>query len=549
MSIFDKLESEVRGYCRDYPIVFARATGSTLIDESGEEYLDFLGGAGTLNYGHNNPEIKRAVIDYLEDDGVLHGLDMHTRGKERFMEVFNTYILEPRGLEYKMQFTGPTGTNAVEAAMKLARKITGRTEIVSFTNGFHGMTLGAVAATGNSHHRGGAGVPLSGTTFMPYAGYFGSEADTIAYIEQLLEDPSSGVELPAAMLIETVQGEGGVNVASAEWMQRLQKVCRNNGILLIVDDIQVGCGRTGTFFSWEEMDIDPDIVVLSKSLGGIGLPMALVLMKPEHDQWAPGEHNGTFRGNNLAFVAATKAIELYWRDEEFSHEIKEKGANILIDEAYKGKIGGWGEWKTRIWYGALQTGQDPNNHRELRPRRQCDQVPGAADQHPRGARDRARSSGRGDRCGLRAVREGRVGGEQAVKVVTLDEVIGSERDVHAENGNWNSRRLLLKADGMGFSLHDTLIHAGTETLIHYQNHLEAVYCIEGEGEVETTDDGKIHPISAGTVYALDKHDRHLLRARKTMRMICVFNPAITGNEVHDQNGVYPLADESIPETS
>ncbi|MFW5829223.1 MAG: diaminobutyrate--2-oxoglutarate transaminase [Planctomycetota bacterium] len=328
MSIFDDMESEVRGYCRDYPVVFKSSHNATMVDQDGNEWVDFLGGAGTLNYGHNNPEIKQAVIDYLQADGVLHGLDFHTTAKATFIETFRDVILRPRGLDYKLQFPGPTGTNAVEAAMKLARKITGRHHIISFTKGFHGMTLGAVAATGNGGHRAGAQVPLNGTTFMPYQGYFGSEADTIAYIRRLIEDPSSGVDLPAAMIIETVQGEGGVNVPSAEWMRELQSICRDNDILLITDDIQVGCGRTGTFFSWEEMGIDPDIVTLSKSLGGIGLPMALVLMKPELDQWSPGEHNGTFRGNNLAFVAATEAIKRYWSDDSFTEEIRRKGAII-----------------------------------------------------------------------------------------------------------------------------------------------------------------------------------------------------------------------------
>jgi diaminobutyrate-2-oxoglutarate transaminase len=328
MSIFDDMESEVRGYCRDYPIVFKTAKNAIMVDNEGQEYIDFLGGAGTLNYGHNNDGIKQAVIDYLLEDGVLHGLDFHTSAKERFLRTFRDTILKPRNLDYKLQFTGPTGTNAVEAAMKLARKITGRHHIISFTNGFHGMTLGAVAATGNSSHRAGANVPLNGTVFMPYEGYFGSEADTIAYIRRLLDDPSSGVDLPAAMIIESVQGEGGVNVATASWMQELQSICREHGILLIVDDIQVGCGRTGPFFSWEEMGIEPDLITLSKSLGGIGLPMALLLIKPEHDQWRPGEHNGTFRGNNLAFVAATEAIKRFWSDDRFTEEIRRKGAII-----------------------------------------------------------------------------------------------------------------------------------------------------------------------------------------------------------------------------
>ena len=328
MTIYQQMESDVRGYCRDYPVVFSRSLGSEMFTTDGKRYIDFLGGAGALNYGHNNHAIKNQVIEHLQADGVLHGLDLHTEAKSRFLNVLRENILKPRDMDYKVQFTGPTGTNAVEAAMKLARKVTGRNDIVSFTNGYHGMTLGAIAATGNSHHRGGAGVALGGTTFMPFEGYFGSEADTIAYIERLLSDPSSGVDIPAAMIIETVQGEGGVNVASATWLRKLQDICRDHKILLIVDDIQAGCGRTGSFFSFDKMGIEPDFITLSKSIGGIGLPMALLLMKPEYDQWAVGEHNGTFRGNNLAFVAAAAAIENYWHNDDFSEEIKEKGAII-----------------------------------------------------------------------------------------------------------------------------------------------------------------------------------------------------------------------------
>lgn len=324
MSIFEDRESEVRGYCRDYPVVFTESRGSELITEDGERYIDFLGGAGTLNYGHNHPRLVEAAIKHLQNNAVLHGLDLHTTAKERFMNTFQNKILEPRGMDYKLQFTGPTGTNAVEAAMKLARKITGRQNIVSFTNGFHGMSLGALAATGNSHHRGGAGVALQGTTFLPYDGYFGPDVDTTEYIDRMLEDPSSGVDIPAAVILETIQGEGGVNVASCEWLQKIEAICRKYEIMLIVDDIQVGCGRTGTFFSFEDCGIDPDIITLSKSLGGIGLPMAVVLMRPELDEWEPGEHNGTFRGNNLAFTTAAEAIDAFWSDKQFSEEIKEK---------------------------------------------------------------------------------------------------------------------------------------------------------------------------------------------------------------------------------
>ena len=325
MGIFKRIESDVRGYCRSFPVVFEKAKGCLLTDKDGNTWIDFLAGAGSLNYGHNPPGIKEKLIEYLQDDGLLHGLDLHTVAKQRFLEVFERTILWPLELDYKVQFTGPTGTNAVEAAMKLARKVTGRTGIIAFTNGFHGVSLGSVAATGNSHFRDAAGVPLTNVTFMPYDGYLGEDVDSLEYLRKLLTDNSSGVDLPAAVILETVQGEGGVNVASFEWLQGLEALCQEFGILLIVDDIQVGCGRTGTFFSFEGAGIVPDIVTLSKSLGAYGLPMSVVLMKSELDQWKPGEHNGTFRGNNLAFVAAAEALERFWKDTRLSREIKAKG--------------------------------------------------------------------------------------------------------------------------------------------------------------------------------------------------------------------------------
>ena len=334
MKIFDELESEVRSYARSFPRVFNRACGEYMYDSDGTEFLDFLAGAGTLNYGHNNPLFKKALLEYIEADGITHGLDLHTIAKQRFLETLNEKILKPRKLDYQVQFTGPTGTNAVEAAMKLARNVKGRHNIIAFTNGFHGVTLGALAATGNSHHRGAAGVELNGITRMPYDGYLGKEFDTTAYLDKVLSDFSSGVDKPAAVIIETVQGEGGINAASFAWMRSLQEICRRHDVLLIVDDIQAGCGRTGTFFSFEPVGIQPDIVTMSKSLSGYGLPMALVFMKSELDCWKPGEHNGTFRGNSHAFITATAAINHFWSDDEFSKSIERKGAVIAkrLDE-------------------------------------------------------------------------------------------------------------------------------------------------------------------------------------------------------------------------
>jgi diaminobutyrate-2-oxoglutarate transaminase len=328
LKIFDRLESEVRGYVRSFPTLFDKARGSKLIDEGNNVYIDFFAGAGTLNYGHNNPVIKQSLMDYLESDGLIHGLDMATVAKKEMLESFERIILKPRGMDYKVQFPGPTGTNAVEAALKLARLLKGRANIVAFTHGFHGVTGGSLAATANSKYRDAAGTPLDNTTFMPYDGYLGEGVDTTEYLERMIADRSSGMDHPAAMIVETVQGEGGVNVAGAAWLRALEQVCRRQDMLLIVDDIQMGCGRTGRFFSFEEAGISPDIVTLSKSISAFGLPMAMVLMKPELDIWKPGEHNGTFRGNNLAFVTARAALLHYWSDGAFTETVRRKG-NIM----------------------------------------------------------------------------------------------------------------------------------------------------------------------------------------------------------------------------
>lgn len=341
MKVFKQVESGVRSYCRNFPTVFTRAENATLFAEDGQQYTDLLAGAGSLNYGHNHPELKQALLDYIADDGVTHGLDFHTVAKQRFLEAFRDYILEPRGMDHVLQFTGPTGSNAVEAALKIARKATGRSTIVAFTNGFHGCTMGSLAVTGNEHHRGGAGMDMGGVFRIPYDQYFGEDVDTLDMFEQMLSDPSSGLDHPAGVVLEAVQGEGGLNVASFAWLQRLEKICRKHDMLLILDDIQAGCGRTGTFFSFEPAGITPDIITLSKSISGYGLPFALTLIREKYDLWTPGEHNGTFRGNNHAFVTGAKALELFWKDDSFAKEVREKGEVLgdrlaKIADKYKG---------------------------------------------------------------------------------------------------------------------------------------------------------------------------------------------------------------------
>ncbi len=329
MRIFEELESEVRGYVRAFPAVFDTAKGAFLYDEQGNEFIDFFAGAGTLNYGHNNPLISAALIEYLQRDGIVHALDKATVAKKNFLQKFRDTILSPRNLEYKVQFTGPTGTNAVETALKLARMVKRRSNVIAFTNGYHGLTMGALAVTGNDFYRDESYGARNNADSVPFDGYFGPDVNTIDYLRRFLEDASSGIDLPAAVIVETVQGEGGINVASNQWLQELEALCREFDILLIIDDIQMGNGRTGTFFSFEESGIKPDMVTVSKSIGG-GLPMALLLMRPELDQWKPGEHTGTFRGNNLAFVAATQALS-YWDNDDFADAIKYKGA-IMQEE-------------------------------------------------------------------------------------------------------------------------------------------------------------------------------------------------------------------------
>lgn len=316
-TVFHRYESNVRSYCREFPVVFERAGGPYMWDTSGRRYVDLLCGAGALNYGHNPPEITRRLVEYLGSGGPVQSLDLYTVAKAEFLEKFVETVLLPRHMcDYVMQFPGPAGTLAVEAALKLARKVTGRSNVIAFTGGFHGASLGSLAASSSPVLRGAAGLPLAGVTVLPYDGFLG-ELDTAAVLAAMLR-PGSGIDRPAAILLETVQGEGGLNAASGDWLRAVQQAARDAGALLIVDDIQAGCGRTGRFFSTEHVPgLDPDIICLSKSLSGLGLPMAMTLIRRDLDRWRPGEHNGTFRGNNLAFVTGAAALD-YWADPAFT---------------------------------------------------------------------------------------------------------------------------------------------------------------------------------------------------------------------------------------
>lgn len=320
---FEKYESSVRSYCRHFPTVFTNAKGAVMTDEEGNDYIDFFCGAGAVNYGHNNEYIKKKMVDYLSTDGIIHALDMYTIPKRNFIESMEKKIIEPRGLKYKIQFTGPTGTNGIEAAIKLARKIKHRRNIFAFMGCFHGMTLGALSLTSEMFARNGAGATFVDCTHIP-APYMFEGLDVIEYMQTLIDDDHSGVEKPAALVMETVQAEGGIRVFDEQFLRDVREFCTKNDIVMIVDDVQVGCCRTGTFFSFERAGIAPDIVVMSKSIGGLGMPLAIVLIKDELDDWKPGEHNGTFRGNQLSFIAGAASFD-YLLENNVEAETRRKG--------------------------------------------------------------------------------------------------------------------------------------------------------------------------------------------------------------------------------
>jgi len=324
MLISDTLESEVRSYCRMFPTVFVKSEDSYIYDKHSRRFIDFFAGAGALNYGHNNSIIKERLITYITNNGIAHALDMATEAKNIFMDRFVNIILRERNFDYKLMFPGPGGTIAIEAALKLARKVTGRLPVIAFRNAFHGMTLGALAVTDGESRRTRPAAPVEHTCFIPFDG----QPESLEQLDILLNSDKCNSPAPAAFIVETIQAEGGVNVATTAWLQRLAEIAKQLQALLIIDDIQVGCGRTGSFFSFESAGIQPDIICLSKSLSGLGLPFALNLIRPDLDIWKPGEHNGTFRGNNYAFVTATAALETYWQNDLFSQQVNHKATQI-----------------------------------------------------------------------------------------------------------------------------------------------------------------------------------------------------------------------------
>lgn len=326
-----QFESNVRSYPRKLPFAIAAAEGVWLTDVNGKRYIDCLAGAGTLALGHNHPVITKSITDTLASNLPLHTLDITTPLKDAFSQRLYE-LLSTDSDTYCLQFCGPTGADAVEAALKLAKKATGRSGIISFSGGYHGMTHGALAVTGNLAPKAGVEGLMGNVQFLPYPneyrcafGLDGAQSVTahMRYFESFLRDVESGFNTPAAVILEVIQGEGGVNPAPIEWLRHVRAVTRELGILLIIDEVQTGFCRTGRWFAYQHAGIDPDFVVMSKAVGG-GLPMAVLGIKKALDVWQPGEHSGTFRGNQLAMATGLATLD-YLAEHDMAQQVAKLG--------------------------------------------------------------------------------------------------------------------------------------------------------------------------------------------------------------------------------
>jgi diaminobutyrate-2-oxoglutarate transaminase len=326
VNLLERFESAAQKYVRTAPIAFDKARGGEVFDEHGKRYIDFSCARGTLFHGHNGIKLCTALIDYLCNDRIVQSRDHASLAKKQFVERFVATILAPRNLDYKLLFTDPGYGVAAEIALRLARRHKKRGKIVSFTNSCHGLTEGSLSVTSKQPTRYESLDLRSNTVFMPYCGYFGKEIDTISYMRRHLEDGASGVELPAAVIVETIQVGGGARIASNEWLKSLEGLCRQFGILLIADESQSGCGRCGTYFSFERAGIVPDMVIVSNAIAG-GLPMGMLLMRPGLDEWRPGEEAGIFQGFGLGFVAASEILS-QWENGTIPAGIAAKSAML-----------------------------------------------------------------------------------------------------------------------------------------------------------------------------------------------------------------------------
>jgi 2,4-diaminobutyrate 4-transaminase len=327
----DEMESNVRSYPRKLPLAIAKAQGCWVTDVEGNEYLDCLAGAGTLALGHNHPVIIKSIQDTLASGLPLHTLDITTPLKDAFSEALLAHF--PGGKdEYRLQFCGPTGADATEAAVKLAKTFTGRGNVISFSGGYHGMTQGSLALTGNLGAKNAVPNLMPGVQFLPYPHEYrcplglGGEAGVDAltyYFENFIEDVESGVVKPAAVILEAIQGEGGVVVGPTKWLRKIREVTEKHGILMIADEVQAGFCRSGKMFAFQHAGIEPDIVVMSKAVGG-SLPLAVLAIKKKFDAWQPAGHTGTFRGNQLAMATGYASLRIM-REQDLAGNAQARG--------------------------------------------------------------------------------------------------------------------------------------------------------------------------------------------------------------------------------
>jgi len=327
-------ESNARTYPRHLPMAIAEGRGSFVRDVDGNVFIDFLAGAGVLSLGHNHPELVAAVVDQL--DHLTHGLDFPTPAKDAFIGAQLSMLPLAMQDRMKLHFCGPTGANAVEAAIKLCKTATGRGNVITFQGGFHGSTHATMSLTGLLAPKQHVANGLPGIHFFPYS-YCGRcpigltrntcTVNCAHYLEHSLHDSNGGLSRPAAVILELVQGEGGVIPADPEFVRRIRELTRQLDIPLIVDEVQTGCGRTGTWFAFEQYDIEPDVIVASKALSGIGTPIAMIMYEKRLDTWAPGAHIGTFRGNQLAFASGARAVDIIRRDDVLDN-VRRRGEQI-----------------------------------------------------------------------------------------------------------------------------------------------------------------------------------------------------------------------------
>lgn len=332
----EAIESNARTYPRRLPLALKSGRGVRVRDVEGREYIDCLAGAGALALGHNHAAVVEAVHNALREEVPFQTLDLPTPLKDRFISDLFESLPPGFANNFKIQFCGPSGADAVEAALKLAKTATGRRGIVAFHGAYHGMTHGALSVSGESVPKTALGGLSAEVQFLPFPSDYrcpfgvggGAGADLGArYIETMLDDPNSGVLPPAGMIVEVIQGEGGVNPAPDEWLRKIRALTKRRGVPLIIDEVQTGLGRTGRLYAIEHAGVTPDVLVLSKAIGG-GLPLSVVVYHRDLDDWKPGAHAGTFRGNQLAFATGAATIR-YVREHRLDAHATEMGRTLL----------------------------------------------------------------------------------------------------------------------------------------------------------------------------------------------------------------------------